>query len=38
MYLPCDKSPPNSVTTPASRGKYGDQPMSVARATRISPG
>lgn len=35
---PCEMRPPSSVTTPASTGKCGDQPMSVLMVTRISPG
>lgn len=37
MYLPCEISPPSSVTTPASRGNSGLQPTSVLYVIRISP-
>jgi len=35
--VPCDMSPPISVTRPEMSGKYGDHPMSVNGTTRISP-
>lgn len=35
--LPWEISPPSSVTTPESMGKYGDQAMSVLWVIRISP-
>lgn len=34
---PCDINPPNSVTTPPRRGKYGDHPISVEFVINISP-
>lgn len=37
INLPCDISPPSSVTTPVKSGKYGDQPMSVACVINTSP-